>query len=297
MTLRHLLLLALMFVSASAAEGSPITLSDLNSTFSVDPASQAGAFSWEVDGTNQLFKEWFWYRSGFMSRERSIEQLANGSAASYVATASDNDADSDLDKLVITYQHPDQVFTAVVEYDLSGSASGSGASTVSEKIQITNNRPPGGTNLVINLFEYSNFTVNGNDGDDTATKTSPSTITQTDQEGGSATVTSIQPVPNHYEIAPVPITLNKLNDSSPTTLSDTGSPTGPTDVAFAFQWTQIILPGSTFAITKDKQIAGAVTAIPEPESLALLASGLLCVGWWRRRSGKPNRARHVESCY
>lgn len=275
-------LLVGMLVFAHTAEADPITLSDLNTSFSVDAHSQAGAFSWQVDGTEHLFQEWFWYRVGAVGRERSIDSLTFLSH-----TATDNDADAGFDRLVIRYSHTQ--FFLDVEYNLSGGSSGSGVSAVTETVTITNRRP---SSIAFHLFEYSNFDLTESAGDDTATLVNPSTITQTDQYGVSSTVTVVNPTPDYYEIAAVPTTLASLNNNTPTTLSDTAPSVGPADVAFAFQWDEIILPGSTFVITKEKAIEGSVPGVPEPASLLLVGSGLIGLRCWRRRQDKAARARN-----
>lgn len=280
---KSVFLLVGVLVFAHTAQADVITLSDLNTSFSVDAHSQAGAFSWQVDGTEHLFQEWFWYRVGAVGRERSIDTLTFLSH-----TASDNDADAGFDKLVLTYRHAN--FTLDVEYNLTGGTAGSGVSTLTETISIKNIRPSG--NLAFHLFEYSDFDLTESAGDDTATLVNPSTIAQTDQYGVNSTVTVINPPPDHYEIAAVPTTLAKLNDNTTTNFSDNTPSVGPTNVAFAFQWDEIILPGSTFVISIEKMIEGSPPAVPEPASLLLVGSGLLALRGWRRRQVRAAHARN-----
>lgn len=274
--------LAGILLFAHTAKADVITLSDANTTFSVDAHSQAGAFSWQVDGTEHLFKEWFWYRVGPVGSERSIDTLTFLSH-----TASDTDADGGFDKLLLQYKHTQ--FTLDVEYNLTGGTAGSGASSLTETISIKNIRPSG--NLPFHLFEYTDFDLTGSPGDDTATLVNPNTISQTDPYGVQSTVTVVNPSADNYEIAAVPTTLNKLNDGTTTTLSNTAPAVGPTNVAFAFQWDEIILPGSTFVVSKEKLIEGSLPAVPEPGSLLLLGSGLAALSGWRRRQARATHAR------
>lgn len=288
-----------MLLFARIAAADPLVLSDLNSTFSVNAQSPAGAFSWQVDGTEHLFSEWFWYRALFMSRERTIDRTATGAAATFTATTSDSaDADPAHDILVVTYSHPisstnpNLAYTIQVEYDLNGSANNTGVSSVDETITVTNYLTG---NLSFNLFEYSDFSVNGTPNDDTATQVDPSTIVQTDTTGGSATVTVTQPVPDHYQIAPVPTILNSLNNGSPTTLNDTTTNVpGGGDIAFAFQWSEIIAPGGTWIIDKQKAIEGFPVAVPEPGSMFLVGSALLGLQQWQRRRTLKRSSNRVS---
>ncbi len=102
------------------------------------------------------------------------------------------------------------------------------------------------------------------------------------------TETVVTPVPTHREIAFYDTTLSKLNDGLPTTLSDgppIGTPLGPGDVTWAYQWDFLLQPGDTFQISKDKNLH-AGPGVPEPATVSLLslAAGLLLAGYRKRQA-------------
>src|SRR5271165_3106552 len=53
-----------------------VTLTDQNSTVLIDPTSQAGVYNWTVDGINNLYQQWFWYRIGSTGGQSSIDTIS-----------------------------------------------------------------------------------------------------------------------------------------------------------------------------------------------------------------------------
>jgi hypothetical protein len=142
-----------------------------------------------------------------------------------------------------------------------------------EQISIFNLTP---SPLEFHFFQYADFDLSAAD---TAIFTNSNTV---DQTGGGLRLseTVVTPVPSHREAALFPVTLNKLNDGLPTTLSDNAG-AGPGDVTWAYQWDAVIPPSGTFLISKDKHIS----LVPEPAAASLLcvAAGLLVAR--RRKRG------------
>jgi hypothetical protein len=77
--------------------------------------------------------------------------------------------------------------------------------------------------------------------------------------------------PDHYELALSPFTINRLNDTNPTTLQDGNTTAGPGDVTWAFEWDQVLAPGETLTISKGKSLQ----LVPEPGTLTLISIGLV----------------------
>lgn len=244
------------------------TLVDNNSTATFDTADPGNNNGWVVDGVNHLYQQAFWFRIG-TNPEESLHQLPV-----VVEGITDTDFDLNPDTLYVRYAGPG--FTAEVRYTLAGGATGSLASDMAEQIAIHNLSP---VPLDFHFFQYVDFDLLGSSGGDMAEFINANTVKQS--EGTlSLAETVITPPASHREIDVYDATLLKLNDALPTTLSDlpaVGTPLGPDDMTWAFQWDVVIDPGKTFQISKDKNLTG----VPEPTSLILLSLAAV-LGSFRR---------------
>jgi MYXO-CTERM domain-containing protein len=271
------------------AAGSLITLQDNNSTVTFDPASSAGVESWTVDGVNQLYQQWFWYRMGGSGQAASIDTLGTATKTQYSANYA-----------TVSYTGTNGLAISV-GYTLSGGAPGSGASDLGENISIQNTSQSSQT---IDFFQYSNFVLLGSDnptGDDVQFQNSNAVDQWKNGSSESLSETVITPKPNDREAGQtasqmashdlgLPVTLNEFANPSFTHLSDpntnTTSPVlGPGDMTWAYEWDKTLAPGGTLLISKDKQLSGVTpaTPTPEPSSMALAMAGLLACFFWRRR--------------
>jgi hypothetical protein len=257
--------LVLVGSTASMSEAAPVTLTDQNSVVEIDPASQAGMYTWQVDGTDNLFQRWFWYRIGAFGQESSIDTISPA-----VVTGFGGGQDGKL-----TYENA--AFRIEVKYSLVGGATGSLDSDLGEQIRITNKTH--GT-LDFHFFEYTDFDLNGTASDDTASLVSPTAVLQTD--GNSNIVASeslsVTPAPNRHEINIFSATRDSLNDGSATTLNNSPGPVGPGDVTWAFEWDIPIAGGNSVLLSKSLKDAPA--AVPEPASLLVFGLGIVAL---RRR--------------
>ncbi len=261
-----LAILAIAFV-APHARAVTYTLTDLNSVFIVDTQDTPG--QWTVDGVQQLYQQGFWWRVGATGGEASIGGLYSSAIQSLPNT------------LQIDY-NLDPRFEVRVTYVLTGGSLGSNTSDVAETIRIHNKQSDA---LGMHFFQYADFDLGGTANDDELSFPNPNLVDQRDL-GGSANLseTVIVPSAQHHEGSLYPDLINRLNDNSPTTLSDLpayggGSITG--DVVWGFEWDQSI-GTSDFIISKDKHLS----AIPEPGTLVLLGFGLLGAEVARRRRNR-----------
>jgi hypothetical protein len=269
-----------MFVAQHSA-AALFTLVDENSTVDFDTTSSANAYSWSVDGQDQLFQQAFWYRVG-NGPEQSLHSLPIG-----FQLASNTNSDPGLDTLNVVYNGPG--YNIEVSYRLDGGIAGSGASDMGEQIAVTNNT---GSPLDFHFFQYSDFEILGTAGNDTAVFLNANTVQQS--EGVfSLNETVASPAASHREINFYDVTLDKLEDGVASTLNDLpaiGVPLGPGDMTWAFQWDRIIPAsglGRTFIISKDKRLS----VVPEPTTVAIFAvAGALLLGFGkgRRRPARPH---------
>jgi hypothetical protein len=256
------------FAGAPAAHATFITLADGNSSVDFDTQTQAGAANWNIDGQDVLKKQWFWYRVGNAAPEQSLDTVPQTFVLS-----SDTSGDAIPDFLRVVYTSAGQ-FSLDTRYGLTGGSAGSGTADLAETIRINNlTAAP----LDFHFFQYVDLDLSASDAV-VMNAGNPNTV---DQLGLFATAneTVVTPAPAHREANFFPLTLGKLNDAAPTTLSDVLL-AGPGDTTWAFQWDFTIPANGTVIISKDKLVT-----IPEPATLSLFgmaAAGALALRRRRR---------------
>jgi PEP-CTERM motif len=245
-------------------QATTVTLSDLNSTATIDTASQAGMYNWTVDGVSMMYQQWFWYRIGTAGPESSIDTI---SAAAIVQT------DPTFAKLTYTNRE----LSIQVGYFMSGGNVGTNTSDIAETIRVNN---LSATALNLYFFQYSDFDLGGSD-NDTVNVVNGSRVQQFDPNYG-LTESVVTPPANWLEANFYANTINSLNDGGPTTLNNNKGPLGPGDATWAYEWYVTIPVGGTFIISKDKNIR-PLSPVPEPGTLLLLGLGLVGLGIARKK--------------
>jgi hypothetical protein len=254
--------------STSRALVDPFFLSDHNSTFSGDLGSVTGANSWTVDLNNQLSQQGFWVQSSSggpqaLSQIDSLPYLTLGGTKQLTALYTNGGA-----------------YGAQLSYNLTGSGSGSGKSSLSEAVTLYNYTA---VQQQLKLFMYADFVLNGLTADQ---------YVQVGSGGGASTVVqslgNLGVATNNFvvigaaslsEVKLAPLTLNELTSSSPLTLNGSLSG-GPGNYTWALEW------DFTIAANGSAQISALDTLqVPEPSAAGLILLGLLA---WRSRRLLPS---------
>jgi hypothetical protein len=260
------LLLALLLVGlVSSSQAQPYSLTSQNSTLNLDVASGPGGVNdWIVDGVDQLASQWLYFRVGSSGGESPIQAINANPFASL----------SGANGLSVVYSNAQWNIT--VNYTLSGSTTGSGHSGLQETISIKNTS---GSSQVMHLYQYSDFDLGGQTGNQSVQFTADSTpgpgmgqYYLVSQTSGAWTVTESVThgaVPlGSVEAAVFNQTLASLTDVNPTTLNNSYS-AGPDNVTYAYEWDLTIPNGGTRLISK------VLTVVPEPSSAALILLGAM----------------------
>jgi hypothetical protein len=242
-----------------------INLSDNGSTASVNLTSGAGMYNWSVLGQNQLMQQWFWYRI-----DGGVAQPINTlGLAGYEVTGNN--------VLDVLYQS-DKLSIEVV-YTLTGT--GSGEADMMENIYAVNFA---GTNVTLNLYEYSYFNLLQSDYNSVTIfeDLDYGGYNRVRQTSGSTAIEEAiaSPNANRAEAADFDQTLNALNTQSGLLLNNNLT-AGAGKVTWSFQWTKELTPGNEFDIFKDKSLS--IQIVPEPGTTALALLGLCLAGWTLRR--------------
>src|ERR1051326_7045390 len=146
------LLGGVLLLVAASSPAQIQTLVNNNSFADINPNNQQGMFDWFVDGQNQLFQQWFWYRVG-LNPEQSIDTIS----APLITRP-------DAKTAYITYNNG--AFSVEIDYVLTGQSAGSGQADIRESIRIHNFTA---NPLDFHFFQYSDFNLlNNPNGDNVA---------------------------------------------------------------------------------------------------------------------------------
>jgi hypothetical protein len=260
--------LTALSTAALAGEGGTdgLVLGDGNSTASFD--NTTGQYSWIVDGEDQLYAQEFYFRLAGYNDEVNINTLSLlGQALTDTNTFTDDRYDS------ISTLWGDSASGLEIEttFTLRGGADGSGLSDLAEQISLTNN---GNETIVISFFQYVDFDLGDDSGDDFGMIVDGNIAQQADDDF-YLSETVVTPAPHAFQMG----SYTEMSDLWENGMIDdlNGDSSYEGDVAWAFQWNITLEVGESFLISKNKSI------VPAPGSLALLAGAGL-ISTRRRRA-------------
>lgn len=253
----------MLFAGTAAAQ---VSIQDGNSAANFDAAS--GQVDWTIDGVDQLFAQQFYFRRNGIDTQEYRVDSSNLNLAGSFTTDTNPFSDNRDDAYGILFNDGSGLEIEIL-YTLRGGTNGSGRSDLAEQIVFRNNS---GSALDLSFFQFVDFDLGGDAGDDFAQILNPNTVAQSDNNF-FVSETVVTPAASLFDVDFQGTIASLLNNSSIDDLSGNSSFAG--DAAWAFQWNFQLAAGQSFLISKDKGI------VPAPGAAALL--GIAGLAATRRR--------------
>lgn len=262
--LRYLILSASIGIAAAQASATIYTLTDTNTSATVDTSSNLGLKDWIVGGIDQVHRNTYAWRVGDSTIADAIQNLTELSSG-MVGTR------------FLNVAYGGTGFRIDITYVLTGGAT---SFDIAEIVRVTNT---GNAALPFRLFQYNDFDLMSTANDDTVTRINSSQMEQTDGVVAMNVVSQgATPVPGRSQLGPLFFSSPLTNTAGYNLDTTAGNGLGQSsfgDVAYGFQWNFNLNPGQSFTISTDK-----VAAVPEPGTMAAL--GLGAIALLRRRRKK-----------
>lgn len=251
-----LLLLSIFLLTGASRVNATVTISDWNTEVTIDPSSSAGVYDWELNGTDYLDTQWFWYRIG-NGPVQSIDTLNSTVSQSCPAA------------VVLNYSGRD--IAVQVNLMVMGSPDNTPVADLAEIVRITNKS---GKTQEFNFYQFSDFDFGSSAIDDVITVQAPYNIQQSEKgwpsPGLEVSVTASN-TSLSYQVGDAASLLNYIKAGNDLNGNETLLPKD--DASFAWQWKKTLSNGSSFIISKNK----VLNPVPIPGSMLLLLSGFLGV--------------------
>lgn len=257
----------LLATSAIQGNAQTYTISVADSSLQLNLAG--GLSEWTAGGVNELANQWYYY-----SIDGGAEYPINAISAPSTPTFSGLALGGRIINTNLTTSYANSTLSLTTAYTLGVQG---GGSTLNSAITIEN---LSGTSQTIQFYQLSDFMLGGIAGGQTVQfleTTSPYGVLQTGNGGiltgtvsgligGTSTSVEVMAGNSNFGLGngnPAPT----FNDSS---ISATGN------VEFAYEFVATVAPDSSVTINE-------LQSVPEPSSLGMVSTGLVCVGLMRRR--------------
>ena len=255
-------------LAAGKAHAWTNVLTDNNSSVTIHNDTPDGMNNWLVDGTSQLYQQWFWFRigSGCDFSLNNIPLISTSQAS--------------VNHLVANYASSQLSVQAT--YTLLGGAAGSGQSAIQEQFTIKNIT---GSSMGLHFFQYVDYDLSGTWANDNVHLTgSPGDFTGAiqDKNGRVFGEDSLGTPADFGQAGLWPSIINGLQNNTLVSLND-NMVSSNGDLTFAFQWDPTLAPGQSVTFDFEKMISNAITPAPEPSSVALVSTALAATGLWKCR--------------
>jgi hypothetical protein len=245
----------------------PLMVSSGNASITVDPGSVFGLSSYTLNGTEQIFEQWFWYRQSSFPYEQPLNTLPLLSSS-----AAEN-------RIQLSFASPS--LGVDLGYQLNGTAAGDNFASLRETVTLRNFT---GMPLPLAWYMETDFDLGGFGGQDVING-GLGGILQTDGTTVLSVISSL--TPDAFQAAPFPVLFLSLTDFSATNLNNSGLPFGPGDGTFAYQWSLVIPANGSITYSIDKNF------IPEPGTAMLCIVGL---SLWTAARVRRTSAEGAKKC-
>jgi len=269
-------LIAILFAGAVVQTSAQIySLTSQNSSLQINLAG--GLSPWTIDSVNELNQQWFYYSIG-SGPVYSIDTIAPWSTPSISHGTSPT----------LTEIYSNSLISVKTAYTLQGQASGSGMAKLGDAITVNNNSA---TSQTFHFYQYSDFYLGGVSGGQnvqfningvaSAFEVVQSGLTGVTLTGTVTAVAGGTSVSPEEQAGIYDGTMFGLVNGNPAPSLNNTLTAGTGNVNFAYEWDMTLAgsgnPGSSLTISEIQSV------VPEPSSLALVASGMVAMAWFYRR--------------
>lgn len=227
-----------------------------------------GVTTFGIGNLNNMFQNFWWYRTGFMNREFALGNQVFGQAAGNHAR--------------IIYDEPNgaggqETVRFDLEYTLTRLTATTAVVQIGYKIHNQSGRA-----FDLDFFSYTDYDVNGSFGGDVGVFTAPNHMRVTDGPVTAGTVASSTGLIGWEQDAFATVR-NKLTNGVVDNLGNAMPVFGPGDWTGAYQWRVALNPNGQNGDQFVGSLVKYIEVVPEPATVGALGIGFLALAMRRRR--------------